>query len=114
VGAWIEGLRSRGIHRHDGFCAGSSSPGAVACGSALFSGNGTKDDADLVLVDLAQFSRYYDTANLTDAPAALAAATQRRAVMQRIMDALAFSGREPQGLLSAVLGAPPINEENEP
>lgn len=81
---------------------------------ALFSGNGTKDDADLVLVDLAQFSRYYDTANLTDAPAALAAATQRRAVMQRIMDALAFSGREPQGLLSAVLGAPPINEENEP
>ena len=81
---------------------------------ALFSGNGTKDDADLVLVDLAQFSRYYDTANLTDAPAALAAATQRRAVMQRIMDALAVSGREPQGLLSAVRGSPPINEENEP
>jgi hypothetical protein len=80
---------------------------------ALFSGNGTKDDADIVLVDLALFSRYYDTATMTDTPAALAAATQRRAVMQRIMDAMAISGREPQGLLSAVLGSPPITEKTE-
>ena len=80
---------------------------------ALFSGNGTKDDADLVLVDLALFTRYYDTAELSSAPAELAAASQRRAVMQRIMDGLAIAGREPQGLLSAALTSPPIKDTEE-
>jgi hypothetical protein len=73
---------------------------------AVFSGNGTVDDADLVLVDLAQFTRYYDTASLSTDPHELAAAAQRRAVFQRIMDALAVAGKEPRGLLGAVMTAP--------
>ena len=85
----------------------------VSAYGALFSGNGTKEDADLVLVDLALFSRYYDTATVTSDPAELAAAAQRRAVMQRIMDGLTISGREPIGLHSAVLGSPPITEKTE-
>jgi hypothetical protein len=30
---------------------------------ALFSGTGSKEDADIVLVDIAQFTRYYDRAS---------------------------------------------------
>lgn len=80
---------------------------------ALFTGTGSQEDADLVLVDLMQFTRYYDTANLAASPVELAAAAQRRAVAQRVLDALAKAGREPEGLLSAVLGAPEIDEEIE-
>lgn len=97
-------------HRHDPAAQQARVTSAYA---ALFSGNGTKDDADLVLVDLAAFTRYYDTATLGVAPAEAAAATQRRAVFQRIMDALALGGREPNGLLIAVLTAPLITEEND-
>lgn len=76
----------------------------------LFSGNGTVEDADIVLVDMAQFSRYYDTATLDmTGPQALAFA-HRRAVLSRMLEALTFGGREPQGLLQAVLRSPPLEE----
>lgn len=78
----------------------------VAAYAAVFSGNGTSEDVDLVLVDLAQFTRYYDTAAL-DAPAdQVKALDQRRAVFQRIMEALTKSGKPVEGLHSAVLRAP--------
>lgn len=74
--------------------------------AALFSGRGGRDDADLVLVDLAQFTRYYDTAMIGLSPEEALAGAQRRAVFQRIMDALALTGNEPSGLLTAVITAP--------
>jgi hypothetical protein len=73
---------------------------------ALFSGNGGKDDASLVLIDLAQFARYYDTASFNMPVEQIAAFNHRRAVFQRIMDAMTLTGNEPNGLHSAVLRSP--------
>ncbi len=78
---------------------------------ALFTGNGTREDADLVLVDLAQFVRYYDTASLTVDPAVATATAHRRAVFQRI---IGLSGGEPNGFMAAVATAPSLDtEEND-
>lgn len=76
----------------------------------LFSGNGSLDDASLVLVDLARFARYYDTTRL-DMPAdQVKALDQRRAVLQRILDAFAMSGRRLDDLHGAVLRTPDYDE----
>lgn len=85
----------------------------VAAYGALFSGRGSRDDAEVVLIDLAQFARYYDTANMTAAPSEAHAREQRRAVVQRIMDALAGAGEEPAGFNGAVLRSPPIDVNEE-
>ncbi len=78
---------------------------------ALFSGNGGQEDADLVLVDLAKFVRYYDTASLTADPQTVVAAAHRQAVLKLI---LVGRGGEPQGFMEAVLTAPdPYVEETD-
>ena len=77
---------------------------------ALFTGNGSREDADLVLVDLAQFVRYYDTASLTADPVVTTASAHRRAVLQRI---LGMQGGEPNGFMAAVLTAPDLDETEE-
>ncbi len=78
---------------------------------ATFTGNGTSEDADLVLVDLARFTRYLDTTSI-DAPADVAKALdQRRAVFVRIAEAVIMSGGNLDGLHRAVLMAPPIDVE---
>ncbi len=79
---------------------------------ALFSGNGSREDADLVLVDLAYFVRYYDTVSLTADPQTVVAAAHRKSVLQRI---LIGRGGEPQGFMEAVMTAPDpyTTEENE-
>jgi len=75
--------------------------------AALFSGNGSKDDADLVLIDLAQFTRYQDTASLDASADVVKALDQRRAVMLRIVDAIVISGGNVNDLHRAVLASPP-------
>ncbi len=70
---------------------------------ALFSGQGSREDADLVLVDMARFSRYYDTASLDMTSAQAVAFAHRRAVFSRVLEALTFAGQEPRGLIKAVL-----------
>lgn len=77
---------------------------------ALFSGTGGTDDACLVLIDLAQFARYYDTASLTMPVEQIAALAQRRAMFQRIMDAMTSAGAEPVGLHTAVIRTPEVTE----
>jgi hypothetical protein len=71
--------------------------------AAVFRGVGTREDADLVLVDLAQLCGYYDTASVTADPQVVLAMAHRRAVLQLI---LAQSGGEPSGFMAAVLTAP--------
>ena len=81
--------------------------------AAVFSGAGTLEDAELVLVDMAIFVRYYDTA-LPSVPAEeVKALDQRRAVFQRVLEAMTRAGHEPHGLHSAVLRSPPIDTVEE-
>lgn len=80
---------------------------------AVFSANGTQDDVDLVLIDLAQFTRYYDTAKVDASPDAVVAAAHRKAVLDHILDAIEMSGGSVQGLRAATAVAPQLeNEEN--
>jgi hypothetical protein len=79
---------------------------------ALFSGTGSKEDADIVLVDIAQFTRYYDTAQLSMEPATAQALAHRRAVLSRVLEAMVLSGKEPDGLMQAVARTPPLEERN--
>lgn len=74
--------------------------------AALFTGNGGTDDADLVLVDLAQYSRYYVTAPLGMPADQVKALDQRRAVVERILEAVIRSGHRIGDLHEAVLRAP--------
>lgn len=82
--------------------------------AALFTGNGTQDDADLVLVDLASFSRYYDTTSLSASAHEAQALNQRRAVMTRVLTAMAKAGVEPNRLMTATLSSPPYDEPISP
>lgn len=70
---------------------------------AVFSSNATTEDVELVLIDLAQFTRYYDTAKITASPSVLAATAQRRAVMDRILDAIEQHGGTVVGLRAATM-----------
>lgn len=80
--------------------------------AAMFEGRGSKDDADLVLVDLAVFTRYLDTTPL-DTPAEIVKALdQRRAVFARIVEAVIGAGGNMDGLHRAVLATPALTEEN--
>lgn len=74
----------------------------------LFSGNGNIEDAELVLIDLAQFTRYYDTASLDTPADQVKALDQRRAVFQRVHEAITKSGKTVGGLHAAVLLSPPV------
>jgi hypothetical protein len=82
--------------------------------AAVFTGAGSKVDADLVLVDLAAFTRYYDTALLREPAEVVKAIDARRAVFQRILEAMTRAGMEPNGIHGALLRTPPIDviEEN--
>lgn len=79
----------------------------------VFSGNGTKLDGEIVLVDLALFTRYYDTAMANASAEDVKAFDARRAVFQRVLEAMTLAGQEPQGLHRAVLTAPPIDNSEE-
>ena len=80
---------------------------------AVFSANGTQDDVDLVLIDLAQVTRYYDTAKVDASPEAIVAVAHRKAVLDHILDAIEMSGGSIQGLRAATAEAPQLdNEEN--
>lgn len=81
--------------------------------AALFTGSGDKTDAELVLVDMAQFTRYYDTALLALPAEQVKALDQRRAVFQRILEAMTLAGEEPLGLIGAVLRSPPVDNIEE-
>jgi hypothetical protein len=81
--------------------------------AALFSGNGGKLDAELVLVDLAIYTRYYDTAMITMPAEQVARLDAKRSVFQRVLEALTLAAEEPRGLHAAVLAAPPIDNVEE-
>lgn len=87
----------------------AASERVVQAYAAVFSANATRDDADLVLVDLAQFSRYYDTTLIGASLVEAQALDQRRAILTRILTAMAKTGVEPSGLLTAFLHAPDID-----
>lgn len=78
---------------------------------AVFSANATQMDVDLVLVDLAQFTRYYDTADIGADPNAVIGAAHRRAVLDHIFDAIEMRGGNVRGLRVATMRAPNFNEE---
>lgn len=78
---------------------------------ALFSGKGGIEDAELVLVDLAQFTRYLDTARLDTPADQVKALDQRRAVFARIAEGMVFSGGDLDGLQRAVLTSPSLSVE---
>lgn len=81
--------------------------------AAVFSGNGSVDDAGLVLIDLAQFTRYYDTVKLNASAAEAHGLNHRRAVFQRIAEGVIVSGNTLDGLHAATLRAPLIEDPNE-
>lgn len=68
----------------------------------LFAANGTKQDADMVLVDLANFSGYYRIAPIGSDGIALARHEGRREVMGRILSHLRQTQVEIDGLEKAV------------
>lgn len=80
--------------------------------AAMFEGRGSKDDADLVLVDLAVFTRYLDTTPLNTPADIVKALDQRRAVFARIVEAVIGAGGNMDGLHRAVLATPALTEEN--
>lgn len=83
--------------------AGQGDKRLVEAYRAVFDGRGTRLDADLVLVDLLQFSRYYTTADINLPADVVKALDQRRAVGERIMEALARTEFDVRGLHSAIM-----------
>lgn len=76
--------------------------------AAVFTGRGSPDDAQLVLVDMAQHSRYLATAPLEMPADQVKALDYGRRTMERVMDALAKAGVQLDDLYSAVLRSPPL------
>lgn len=85
----------------------------AAAYAKLFTGAGGQADAELVLVDLAAFARYYDTANASASSGELHRTDGKRAVFQRILEGMTRAGYEPTGLLSAVLRTPRLDTTEE-
>lgn len=79
---------------------------------AFAEGRASRDDADLVLVDLAQFSRYLDTTQLGVSNEVLREINGRRAVFARIVEAVIGAGGNLDGLHRAVLATPVLTEES--
>lgn len=69
----------------------------------VFGGNPTQEQRDIVLVDMAHVVRYYDTTLITVPADEVKAIEQSRHTFRRILEALAYAGREPAGLHTAVL-----------
>jgi hypothetical protein len=78
--------------------------------ASLFSGSGSKLDAEIVLVDLGVLSRYYDTAMMNAPAEDVKAFDARRDVFRRIIESMTLAGSEPTGLHLAVLRATPTEE----
>ena len=83
----------------------------VSAYGAVFSGRGTHDDGDLVLVDLAQFTRYLDTARIGASPEEVLMLNGLRMAFARIVEAIVQSGGDVDGLHRAVLVSPSLNDE---
>lgn len=75
-----------------------------------FSGNGGIEDAEIALVAIVQYTRYLNTTLPGVDMETQKQIEGRREVGQFILDACVSVGREPIGLLSAVLRAPLIEE----
>ncbi len=78
---------------------------------AFAEGRASRDDADLVLIDLAQFTRYLDTATLDMPTEVVTAIAHRRAVFGRIVEAVIAAGGNIDGLHRAVLMTPSLDVE---
>lgn len=79
--------------------------------AALISGTAMREDVELVLVDLALYTRYYATAPLDMDAADVKALDQRRGVLNRILDAAVRGGADIDGLMQATLRAPDLPME---
>lgn len=78
--------------------------------AATFTGNATRDDGEIALCAIMQYTRYYDT-TLPGTPMETQKQIEgRREVGQFILDALVLAGSEPVGAISAVRRAPPVEE----
>jgi hypothetical protein len=83
----------------------------VSAYAALFGGNGSIEDAELVLVDLALYTRYYVTAPIDMPSDQVKALDQRRAVLNRILTAMTIGGARTDGLRAATFTAPLLPDE---
>lgn len=79
---------------------------------AFVEGRASKEDADLVIVDLAMFTRYLDTTQLGTSNEVLREINGRRAVFARIVEAVIGAGGNLDGLHRAVLATPALSEES--
>lgn len=80
--------------------------------AAVFGGRGSKEDAELVVIDLAQFTRYLDTTQLGTSDEVLREINGRRSVFARLVEAIIGAGGNLDGLHHAVLATPVLTEEN--
>lgn len=80
--------------------------------AAFAEGRASKEDADLVIVDLAVFTRYLDTTQLGTSNEVLREINGRRAVFARIVEAVIGAGGNLDGLHRAVLATPALSEES--
>lgn len=80
--------------------------------AAFVEGRASKEDADLVIVDLAVFTRYLDTTQLGTPDAVLREINGRRAVFARIVEAVIGGGGKMDDLHRAVLATPSLAEES--
>lgn len=80
--------------------------------AAFAEGRASKEDADLVIVDLAVFTRYLDTTQLGTSNEVLRELNGRRAVFARIVEAVIGAGGKLDDLHRAVLATPALSEES--
>lgn len=83
----------------------------VSAYGAVFAGRGSTDDAALVLIDLARYTRYLDTTSLDTPSEIVKALDQRRSVFTRIVEAVIQAGGDFDGLHRAVLQTPQLDVE---
>lgn len=80
----------------------------VSAWSAFANGEAGIEDAQIILVDLASYSGYYGTADFDASDAQLHNLNGRRAVFQRIAEALVITGVTLDGLHGAVIRNPTL------
>lgn len=78
---------------------------------AVAEGRGSREDADLMIVDLFKYARYLDTTPLGTSADVVMAIEGRRSVAVRFAEAVVLAGGNFDGLHHALLATPSTNAE---
>lgn len=78
---------------------------------AVAEGRGSRDDADLMIVDLFKYARYLDTTPLGTSADVVMAIEGRRSVAVRFAEAVVLAGGNFDGLHHALLATPSTDAE---